>query len=62
MRSRRLNVSPGAGGLVMIKRNRFDSHVSDCKRCQTGELCPDAQQLWRRVCMTALRQQGTGEH
>lgn len=56
MQNRKLNVSPGAGGQVMVKRNRFDAHVSHCAACQP-ELCPTAQSLWRIVCLTAQRQQ-----
>lgn len=57
---RRLNVSPGAGGVVMIKRNRFDSHVDGCELCHSGELCMMAQTLWRATVVTALRTQRTG--
>lgn len=54
MEGRRLNVSAGAGGIVGVKRVRFDTHVDTCNACQPT-LCPTAQQLWRAVCTAALR-------
>jgi hypothetical protein len=57
MNQRKLNVSSGAGGLTGVKRARFDSHVDRCKDCQPV-LCPMAQQLWRAVCVQAMRSQG----
>lgn len=57
MQTRRLNVSTGAGGVVTIKRNRFDSHLDHCDRCSRGDLCPTAQQLWRGVLLEAQRKQ-----
>lgn len=56
MNGRRLNVSAGAGGIVGVKRARFDAHVDMCQACQPG-LCPTAQQLWRAVCTAAQRAQ-----
>ena len=53
---RKLNVSSGAGGLVSVKRARFDAHVNECGSCQPN-LCVTAQTLWRAVCVTALRVQ-----
>lgn len=53
---RKLNVSTGAGGVVMIKRTRFDSHISDCPDC-LHKLCQVAEQMWRAVCIAALRSQ-----
>lgn len=56
MQNRKLDVSTGAGGIVTIKRNRFDSHIDHCTECQ-AELCPMAQVLWRHVIQQALRTQ-----
>lgn len=47
-------MSAGAGGIVGVKRVRFDTHVDTCNACQPT-LCPTAQQLWRAVCTAALR-------
>ena len=52
--TRKLDTSTGAGGTVAVARIRFDSHLNDCTSCAFN-LCPAAQQLWRTVCVAALR-------
>ena len=52
---RKLDTSTGAGGATAVARVRFDSHLNDCRACQP-HLCADAEQLWRQVCLTALKQ------
>lgn len=56
MQGRKLNVTTGAGGAVMVKRNRFDAHIDSCRDCQP-HMCHTAESLWREVCLAALRQQ-----
>ncbi|QBZ73536.1 hypothetical protein SEA_MISCHIEF19_51 [Streptomyces phage Mischief19] len=56
MMPRKLNVSTGAGGKVMVARNRFDAHIDACADCQP-HMCHTAEALWRTVCLTALRAQ-----
>lgn len=54
---RKLDTSTGAGGRVAVARTRFDRHLDTCELCPHS-MCNTAQQLWRSVCVTALRVQG----
>lgn len=54
MNGRKLDVSTGAGGMVTVRRNVFDSHLSSCPDCEMN-LCTRAQSLWRNVCVEALK-------
>lgn len=54
MIGRKLDTSTGAGGAVTVARTTFDAHLNDCADCQP-HLCHTAEQLWRTVCLTALR-------
>lgn len=56
---RKLDTSTGAGGATAVARSRFDSHLNNCARCQP-HLCTTAEQLWRQVCLAALKQQHAG--
>lgn len=57
MKERKLDTSTGAGGRVAVARTRFDRHLNECGSCPHN-MCNTAQQLWRSVCVTAMRQQG----
>jgi hypothetical protein len=59
MIGRKLDTSTGAGGAVAVARNTFDTHLNGCADCQP-HLCHQAEQLWRTVCLTALKQQHAG--
>lgn len=52
---RKLNVRAEAGGATMNARLAFDAHLDTCRACEP-HLCSVAEQLWRAVCLTALRQ------
>lgn len=56
MKDLRLNVSTGAGGLVAVKRARFDAHIDTCNDCRPA-LCATGNTLWRAVCVQAMRSQ-----
>jgi hypothetical protein len=56
MIGRKLDTSTGAGGAVAVARNTFDTHLNGCADCQP-HLCHQAEQLWRTVCLTALREE-----
>ncbi len=58
MEDRRLDTSLHANNAVALKRIAFDKHLNTCKDCQP-HLCHRAEILWRDVCLTALRTQGT---
>lgn len=51
--NRRLDTSTGAGGATAVARTRFDSHLNTCRDC-IGSLCPQADALWRSVCLAAM--------
>jgi hypothetical protein len=51
----KLDTSTGAGGATAVARSRFDSHLNNCAQCQP-HMCATAEQLWRTVCLTALKQ------
>lgn len=57
---RKLDTSTGAGGATAVARTRFDAHLNDCAACQP-HLCGEAEQLWRQVCLTALKQRHGNE-
>lgn len=54
MDGRKLDTSTGAGGAVAVARTTFDAHLNGCADCQP-HLCHTAEQMWRTVCLTALR-------
>lgn len=56
MIGRKLDTSTGAGGAVAVARTIFDTHLDGCADCQP-HLCHQAEQLWRTVCLTALREE-----
>lgn len=57
---RKLDTSTGAGGATAVARTRFDDHLNHCRACQP-HMCSLAQQLWRQVCLAAIKQLDTAE-
>jgi len=59
MDGRRLDVSTSSEHLaVSQKRVGFNRHISECADCQPS-FCHRANSLWRDLCLTALRLNGT---
>lgn len=52
MKDRKLDTS--RSGPAGAERAAFDGHLDGCADCQP-HLCHAGEQLWRTVCLTALR-------
>jgi hypothetical protein len=51
-----LDTTMAANPDVAALRNQFEQHLDECRDCQPT-LCFQANVLWRKVCLTALRVQ-----